>query len=570
MKWILLAGLAIAPGLASAQVLIQNGRVAAIRPSPTSATDPNASLKPGSVEGVVTNSASGEPLPKATVTLRNIAQSFTYSAATDASGSFAFHSVEPGVYQMSANRSGFMQDQTARTKTAGSPLVTVAEAQDVKNTNVQLLPLAVIDGKVLDEDGDPIVNASIQALQYFYTRSRKQFTTSGSASTNDLGEFEMLDLRPGTYYFRVTATPFRPSFPPHTQGAPPEMAYPEMFYPNAADLSQATPTSVAPGAHLTEIDFRLAKTRAYHIRGRVVDTQSDVPMQSVTISLLPSSGDEVPGFRVAARVAPDGTFDLRDAISGNYNLFARAATRDKVEYASQPVSVGETDVDGVVLRLAPTLDLSGSLQVEGTPAAGSARMEVLLESPEAGLATQGFSGYAMVANDGTFTVRNLVPGAYQVEALGSIPGKYLKTIRFGDQDVPSGRMNLTEAGGAITLVFGADPGQLRGTVQTASGTAAPNAEITLVPEGDHAGRPDLCAQTVADSNGNFVFQSLAPGQYKLFAWEQVDPNMVWSPDFRKPFENDAGSVTIEAGQNQTVQVKWISADDVAAAKDKQP
>ena len=81
--------------------------------------------------------------------------------------------------------------------------ITVAEEQEVKDVAVKLVPLAVVSGRVLDEDGDPMARAQVQALRYVYygQRGARQLNPAGFATTNDLGEYQLLDLEPGQILF---------------------------------------------------------------------------------------------------------------------------------------------------------------------------------------------------------------------------------------------------------------------------------------------------------------------------------------------------------------------------------
>src|ERR1700691_1960093 len=72
---------------------------------PTSAPAPSA--KPGTVDGVVTNSVTGEPVRKAVVTIWSQSHGFAYHAAADAAGHFHFDNVDPGSYNIAALRDGF-------------------------------------------------------------------------------------------------------------------------------------------------------------------------------------------------------------------------------------------------------------------------------------------------------------------------------------------------------------------------------------------------------------------------------------------------------------------------------
>ena len=53
-------------------------------------------------------------------------------------------------------------------------------------------------------------------------------------------------------------------------------------------------------------------------------------------------------------------------------------------------------------------------------------------------------------------------------------------------------------------------------------------------------------------------QSISPGDYKLFAFDEADPNQImYDPDFLKPFEGKAESVEIAESAQKTVQLKLI-------------
>src|SRR5262245_32635328 len=80
-------------------------------------------IPPASIEGFVLQSASGDPIAKATVTLsRTITPPPNPTAATlvtpasqippaltDAAGKFSFTDLEPGSYRISAGRNGFVR-----------------------------------------------------------------------------------------------------------------------------------------------------------------------------------------------------------------------------------------------------------------------------------------------------------------------------------------------------------------------------------------------------------------------------------------------------------------------------
>jgi len=69
---------------------------------------------------------------------------------------------------------------------------------------------------------------------------------------------------------------------------------------------------------------------------------------------------------------------------------------------------------------------------------------------------------------------------------------------------------------------------------------------------------DLFRQAITDSAGHFKMNGIAPGGYRLYAWEEVDTNALqWDPEFIKPFEGKGQDVQVSEGDKGTVSLKVI-------------
>jgi hypothetical protein len=518
--------------------------------------------KPGKVEGTVINSVTNDPVKKAIVTLRPYGRRASYTAITDAAGHFHFDALDPGIFQAIANRDGFIPLQGIRFNPALKPINVVAE-QEIKDVVVKLLPLAVVNGHVLDEDGDPLVGAQVQALRYVYRQggARQLQSSGGFAGTNDLGEFQFLDLEPGRYYFLVTARTRLEPLPPNTKRAAPEQTYPVTFYPNASEAEQSTATVVAAGAQVNGIDFRLRKAPAFHIRGKASDSRIGERLRRASVQVQTRGHISLE----SRQVEQNGTFDMPGIGSGSYILVLQ--TSDQLSVWKN-IEVGDHDVNAVELILYPQVEISGSLRLEGNPPPSEHRgsMHVNLVAFD-----MGVSADTEVNADGTFALK-ATPAIYQILA-GCDASSYLKSVRFGDQDVSNRKLDLTQsATGTLTIVCGTDVGQIQGAVQNENGEPAAQALITIVPDDEHQSRMDLHYQLMSDQNGKFDYRDFAPGEYKVFAWEnaEADPQMLQSAEFRKAFESLATSVTVPPGGKASVQLKLIPAADIEAEKNKLP
>ena len=523
--------------------------LAVLLPVILGAQTPSPSVKPGTVEGTVTNSVNGEPVRKATVRLDGGERN--YQTATDVAGHFEFDRVNPGSYLVRAFRDGFADSNNNRRPQS----IAVAEAQNLKDIKVTMDPMAHVSGHVLDEDGDPIMLASVQALRCGFVRGHTHLSQAGFASSNDLGEFQFLNLIPGRYYFLASAQRRAPYLPPRTRFSGQQMAFPPTYYPEAPDPTQATVSDVAPGAEISNINFHLHKVPTFHLRGKVVD-QAGQP-RSANLNLY----REHVGLPFPPSIAADGSFDL-PVVPGSYYLTARS---DNLT-AHDTFTVSDQDINGVVIALSAGLTISGRFTVEGT--APQINGQVLLQNVQ-GLA--GVDSNGQVQQDGTFVIHNAWPGSYFIDVFNGTPGLYVKSIHFGDADVSNGLLALSQENtSALNIALGSDGGQVQGVAQKSAGEPSGNITVTLAPAADLPGRNDLIKQARTDANGNFHFQDVAPGEYQVFAWEDFDMDVVESADFRKALSSHAASVSIAPNGHESVQVQWITAEEADAEKNKLP
>jgi hypothetical protein len=532
-------------------------------------------LKPGRIEGAVTNLATGGPIKKANVSLMGAGNS-SQIATSDAGGHFHFDLVDPGTYHIFAEGSGYTAGQSAG-RGPGQSSLTLTEGQEIKDVAISLLPLGVVSGRVVDEDGDPMARATVTALHYSYNQGRKQLIQGGFASTNDLGEFQMIDVVPGKYFFEATAPSRMRNLPGHvadpSREQAPEQAYPPTYYPNALDLSQATAAEVKPGAELGSLEFHLERRLAYHVRGTIVDGLNNQSVRNTNLRL------ERPGAAFGrpsptpVRIQEDGKFDIRNVFPGSYIVTAQKAQNPNATFARQTVNVANQDIEGLVLTLSPGFDINGVVTIEGS--AADQQFTRLPDNPGAfqifleALGNMGFGARAITNGDGTFVIHGVLPDRYRVNVAAMLAGKYVKSVQFNEQDVPDGGIDLThQSGGTLRVVFGGDPCLLSGSVQTRSGAPAANVLVSAAPPADRPGRPDLFKTVMSDQNGRFRFQNLAPGEYRVFASESSGDNPFQVPEFQKLFESAAASVRLQPNGNESIQLKLIPAAEIEAGKEK--
>ena len=495
-----------------------------------------------SVSGVVISSA-GDPVRKAAVLLRAKDENgISYTVDSDANGRFMIEDVQPGAYAVSADRQGFESD-TDGAPGAPPPSLKVEAGQSVTDVKIKLVPLGVITGRVLDDDGDPLRGAQVQAMTYTYQTGKKQLRNVEQIMANDKGEFRLFGLRPGTFYLRASGHN-------RSRGNPASGSFTPTYFPSTTEAAHAAPIDVSAGAQLRGFDIRLRREPRYSVRGKRPEVKHEGAQ--VMLQIVPRGGNDG-GFYWSQR-GDNETFEFMDVLPGSYIVMATVTEDEKTRVARQPVEVVNADVEGVTLNFVPAIEVAGSVRVEGTPRSPLENMRVFLQSD---IAFRVGQNSAEVKPDGSFVIPGVVPDVYGI-TVGPTQGAYVKSIKFGDAEAQDGRIDLTQGSGPVTVLLGTDVGEVEGSVKKSNGDPAVRVRITLIAYGSHFGRNDLSRFAFSDEQSKFHLRNVAPGEYLVFAWEDVPTGAPQDPEFRKPFEKQAAVVKMESNGHTTVELTAIS------------
>ncbi len=519
-----------------------------------------------SIEGQVVNAVTGEPLKKAQIHMNSLGgrgNAAGFGAVSDASGRFVIENLDPGRYNLSAERNGFVRQQYgARGPDRPGSTLSLNPGQHTRDLVFHLLPQGVITGHVVDEDGEAVEYAQIRVMRYRFIGGRRQMADTGYASTDDLGEYRVFGLAPGKYY--LSATYHQRNMMMDAQDRTPRGAadegYAPTYFPGSNDPAAASVIDVSPGAMLSGLDVALHKARTLRIRGRVVNPLGEGLPPFVQIRLMPrnSAFAGLASDAMARTQNRTGTFELRDLTPGAYFLMAQWQEEGKFRMIRQPVDLGNNNEDDLTVPLSAGLELKGQVRVDGTGEVNLANVSIGLDP--VGPMPMGRAG-ARVKDDGSFALENVNTDNYTVTVRGLPPACYVKSIRMGDADSLDAGLDLTRgAAGVLDIVVSPAGGQVEGTVADPKGQLSSGATVVLVPDAPRREQSAFFKTASSDTAGHFNIQGIAPGEYKLFAWEDVESGAYQDPEFLKPFESAGESVTIHEGGRESRQLKLIPAE----------
>jgi protocatechuate 3,4-dioxygenase beta subunit len=540
--------------------------------------------KPGRVSGKVLNAITGEPVRKATVTLQpagaqqqqpGLAGGGAFlggmrggmSAATDNAGNFVFENVTPGAYRVTGDKTGFIRANFGNRGGGIGSQVQVAAGSDKADVVVRMTPQGIISGRILDEDGEPLEGVNVSVLRPQYFQAQRRFMGQGGNQTNDRGEFRITNVAPGKYYVLVQRMSMGGG--PIQQGAE-EFGFPKLYFPGVETMDQAQRVEVGPGQEFSGVQMTLRKVRVYRVKGRVAGVEAPADAQAagrgrrgggmgMVAQLRPDGmSNDMMGFpggppgMGGGQVRADGSFEMAGVTPGAYRLLVNsfAEGRPKV-IGNMKINVGNSNVDGIVVTPMPTISFQGKVIVEGD--------KTLVNLKQVRIQAQsdfGFNQPVQVAEDGTFILKDLSPEKYRI-TIGQQASAYLKAINLGGQDVKDTGLDLTSGGGGgLEVILSTKIAKVEGMVEKQKQEDAPGTIIVAKVNADSTLQFINLTARVEDS-GKFTLANLPPGEYKVFAFEEVETATASDPEFLKKFEDRAGNVKIGEGESKSVTLKQI-------------
>jgi hypothetical protein len=357
-----------------------------------------------------------------------------------------------------------------------------------------------------------------------------------------------------------------------------------VYFPNTTDSSKAVTLDVRPGATIGGLDLTVVETRAVRIRGQV--TAGGQPGRGASVSIIARSGGG--GLTVrSTNVNDNGNFEIRGLAPGSYELVATLNAASNAMFIAdtglgnaanvnlitrQPAGSGprmaartaidvfNTDIENVFLNMDAGFTLMGRVSMEGRasidndPAFANVRVQLVSEPNVPPLVIPG----ASLGSNGTFSIDGVTSGDYRLSVSGLPQNTYVRSARLGAADMLNGGMRLERnPQGTLDIVLGTNPGALDVTVFDDRQAPVPGVTVVLVPDPTRQRRYEIYRSATSDSSGRVRLDGIVPGDYRVYAWEEVESNAWTDPDFMRNFENRGVAVRIGEASRPSAEVRLI-------------
>ncbi|MEO8681300.1 MAG: carboxypeptidase-like regulatory domain-containing protein [Vicinamibacterales bacterium] len=537
-------------------------------PARAQAGRPPAELPKGTsvLRGQIVAADNGSPIRRAQVRVSSTEARDGRVATTDAQGRFEIKELVAGRYTMTASKAGFVSLQYGqrRASESGTP-IELGDGQTLDKLAIALPRGSVLAGRITDEFGEPVANATVIAMRYAYAAGARRMTPTGAQNardtTDDQGHYRLFGLPPGAYYVTAMLRTGGPEITDPMGGE--QSGYAPTYYPGTPNVNEAQRVTLAVSQENSNVSFGLIATKLVKLSGLVITSQGTPAINGV-VMLVASGGA---GGRAAlqggngSRVDQTGAFRMTNVAPGRYQVQARLGGRGEGELAKMDLTVGADDVDGLMLITAPGAKVGGNVVSDtGDPfdfRPQQLQIAARVADADAQMIGAG-GGQARVGDDWAFELANL-SDARLIRAAAP-QGWTLKSVNLNGQDItdvptefPPGQ---TLTGLQVTLTRKVSA--LTGVVADDKGKPVLDATVIIFPADEKlwtyqsrfikAARPD--------QDGTYRVTALPPNEaYLAVALQGLEDGQAGDPEFLATIKDTAAKFSLGDGETKAVDVK---------------
>jgi hypothetical protein len=293
-----------------------------------------------------------------------------------------------------------------------------------------------------------------------------------------------------------------------------------------------------------------ATTIFFHLANRDLETPNDAPIAN-------NAGN-------ISLALPSGPFEIPNVPPGSYEVLARVADSSvgsglgAFSWGRALVEVTDRDVTNLAITITPPAVVKGTVKMaDGTAVPPNLRVSLtpMGGSTRVALYTLLTTRAAAVGPDGSFAVQSVPPGRFRLNTVsGLAQDHYVAEVRQNATNVYDDGFEVDNRSPApLEIVISSGAGIVEGVVTDTTSKPYTGAVVALVPDSRRFENRALFGTAASDAAGHFVFRGIAPGEYRLFAWEITPPNAYQNANFIRKYA-DKGKVVV-VGQRTSARTE---------------
>jgi hypothetical protein len=502
----------------------------------------------GTVRGRITAADTGRPLRRARVSILTASETSAMApivATTNSLGDFVATNVPPGPYYVQAVRAGYLTAMYGQRRARDRGVVVeVKPRETVQRIDFKLPRPGVLAGVITDDLGEPYPGVRVEALDMRYRLGRRVPFPVALSTTDDLGQFRISGLQPGSYQLVASSSETWRTEKKESLG------YASTYFPGVPGAEPQLIT-LGPSQARTDLHMTLQVGRTARLSGRVVQPGGRTQATQVTLAYSYPGLVVVGGMR-SVKTAQDGVFVFDDVAGGVYNVGAGGGSE-------QIVTVAGADIDDIVLTPRTGSTVTGSVVTdEGTPPPFLASgVRVFLVAPD----EKVLPTVRVPAIDGNWSFKLSNLGGNFLFRLRGLPDDWMiAAVRLEEKDLTDQPWDVPTGGKEIAglkIVITQKIAKLSGEVVDGSGQPTPAATIVVFADDPELWLPGsrFTRTTRPDVDGRFSLTGLPAGTYRAIAREFVEDGQWEDRAFLKAARDNSSRVVLTSGEAQRITLK---------------
>jgi len=509
----------------------------------------------GAIRGRVVRADTGEPLRRVQVHIDEWNakdQSGPSSTMTDAQGRYELTQLPAGTYHLKATRGGYVEVGYGQRRPfeRGRPLE-VAEGGVLENIDFAMPLGGVVTGRVVDEMGEAVAQASVSLARRRYVDGERQLVGQTGSSTDDRGEFRVFGVPPGEYVMIA-------KFETMDFGSRDRVRYVPTYFPGTPVATEAQRITVAAAQEVSGIVIPLARASTATVRG-TVRASGQTPAGPFTFVVVREvGGPSADGHMAMTTTASDGSFTVGGLLPGTYQVEARSMSEK--EFASREVVIEGSDVAGISLTLSAGVTARGRIVFETEKPPENLRPSqvlvgaTLLDHQSGGMRTTGEPPVAR--DDWSFELQGL-RGRGFVRAGALSDDWHVKRVRREDVDITDTPIDFSSDIDNIEIQLTNRSSTLSGRVSNDRDGVALDATVVVFADDESKWGPHsrFIESARPDQHGQFTIRGLPPGKYVAIAVDYLEPGDERDPDLLAGWRRKGTSLTLSDGETRALDLK---------------